>query len=99
MFEYMGIMFDWDEEKAETNESKHGITFNEAMTAFGDGHAQIYDDEEHSDYEDRFILLGYSQKTRMLMVCHCYRGNDTIVRIISARKATRHERKKYQDGG
>ena len=99
MTEYMGMRFDWDLDKAKSNEKKHGITFEEARTAFGDEHSQIYDDEEHSDYEERFILIGYSEKTRLLMVCHCYRNGDNITRIISARKATSQERKKYEDGG
>jgi len=97
MKEYEGILFDWDETKEIANKKKHGISFNEAMTAFVDVHAQIYDDEEHSDDEERFILIGNSEKTRLLMVCHCYRDSDTITRIISARIATKHERQKYED--
>ena len=99
MIEYNGIFFDWDDTKEETNRKKHGVTFEEAMTAFVDEHAQIYDDEEHSNDEDRFILIGYSEKPRLLMVCHCYRDSDTITRIISAREATQHERQKYENGG
>ena len=99
MNEYMGMLFDWDTYKEEANKKKHGIDFDEAMTAFADAHHQIYDDEEHSDYEERFILLGYSEKTRLLMVCHCYRNGDNITRIIPARKATPHERKVYENGG
>ena len=99
MVEYLDMLFDWDTDKAKANEAKHGITFEEAMTAFADEQAQIYDDEEHSEYEERFILLGYSKKTNLLMVCHCYKEDDTITRIISARKATTHERKKYEYGG
>ena len=93
------MLFDWDTEKAQSNEAKHGVTFEEAMTAFADEHALIYDNEEHSEYEERFILIGYSEKTNLLMVCHCYRENDVLTRIISARKATAHERKKYEQGG
>jgi len=96
---YDGMLFNWDEAKAEINEKKHGISFNEAMTAFADNHAQIYDDEEHSDDEERFILIGYSKMSRLLMVCHCYRDGDSITRIISARKAERPERLKYENGG
>ena len=99
MIEYLDMLFDWDTDKAKANEIKHGVTFEEAMTAFSDERAQIYDDEEHSEYEERFILLGYSKKTNLLMVCHCYRQDDTLTRIISARKATSHERKKYEYGG
>jgi len=99
MIEYSGILFDWDETKEAVNKIKHGVSFDEAMTAFADEHAQIYDDEEHSNDEERFVLIGFSEKTRLLMICHCYRDNDTITRIISARKATRHERQKYENGG
>ena len=91
------IVFNWNEEKAEKNAIKHGVTFEEAATAFGDADAQIYDDEEHSDVEKRFLLLGYSKISRLLIICHCYRGSDdNIIRIISARKATSHERQKYE---
>ena len=99
MNEYMGMRFDWDLDKAKENAKKHGVTFMEARTAFIDEHSQIYDDEEHSDIEERFILIGYSKNTRLLIVCHCYRNGDDITRIISARKATSQERKKYEDGG
>jgi len=99
MVEYRGILFDWDVAKEEINKKKHGVSFDEAMTAFIDEYSQIYDDEEHSDDEDRFILIGHSEKERLLMVCHCYRDSDIITRIISARKATRQERQKYESGG
>ena len=99
MIEFMGIRFDWDDAKEEANKKKHSVSFEEAMTAFGDEYSQIYDDEEHSDSEDRFVLIGYSEKPRLLMVCHCYRDGDTITRIISARKATPHERRRYENGG
>ena len=99
MVEYHGILFDWDETKGAANKAKHGVTLGEAMTTFSDKHAQIYDDEEHSDDEERFILIGHSEKSRLLIVCHCYRENDVVTRIISARKATRHERQKYENGG
>jgi len=99
MVEYAGIFFDWDDAKEIANRKKHGISFEEAMTAFVDEHAQIYDDEEHSNNEERFILIGHSEKERLLMVCHCYRESEIITRIISARKATRYERNKYEYGG
>ena len=99
MIEYFDMLFDWDENKAIENEKKHDVTFGEAVTAFKDKNAQIYDDEEHSEYEERFILLGLSEKRRVLMICHCYRESDTVTRIISARKATSHEWKKYEYGG
>ena len=98
MNEYMGMRFDWDLDKAKENEKRHGVTFMEARTAFADEHSQIYDDEEHSDTEERFILIGYSKNTRLLIVCHCYRNGDDVTRIISARKATSQERKKYEYG-
>ena len=91
------MIFNWNEKKAENNVIKHGVTFEEAATVFGDPNAQIYDDEEHSDNEERFVLLGYSKISRLLIVCHCYRGSDgSIIRIISARKATSHECRKYE---
>ena len=91
------MVFNWNEDKAEKNALKHGVTFEEAVTAFGDVNAQIYDDEEYSGDEERFLLLGYSKIYRLLIVCHCYRGSDDdIIRIISARKATSHERLKYE---
>ena len=99
MVEYEGMLFDWDVDKAKENEKKHGVTFREAMTAFADEYAQLDDDDEHSEGEERFILIGYSTNTRLLMVCHCYRESDTVTRIISARKANPHERKKYEERG
>jgi len=99
MIEYSGIFFDWDDTKEVMNKRKHGISFNEAMTVFADEHAQIYSDEEHSDDEERFVLIGCSENEQLLMVCHCYRESETVTRLISARKATRDERKKYENGG
>ena len=92
------MVFNWNEEKAESNLRKHGVSFEEAATAFGDAGAKIYDDEEHSDDEERFLLVGYSKFSRLLLICHCLRGrDDDIVRIISARKANNQERQKYED--
>ena len=93
------MRFVWDLEKAEANRKKHGITFEEVRTAFFDALSQIYDDEEHSDDEERFILIGESESNRLLVVCHCYRESDTVTRITSARKAERYERHKYETGG
>ena len=98
MIEYLDILFDWDENKAKINEQKHGVTFLEAMTIFKDDNAVIMDDEEHSEDEERFILLGISKQSNLLMVCHCYRENDDIIRLISARKANKQESKKYVGG-
>lgn len=86
--------FEWDKRKSAANQRKHGVSFNEAATVFYDEHALFMADPEHSDLEDRFVLLGLSGTLRALVVCHCYRGEDAI-RIISARKATRKEREIY----
>lgn len=75
----------------------HKISFEEAKTVFYDSNALIIDDPEHSEEEDRFIILGLSKKTNLLVVCHCYRESDSIIRIISARKATSTETKYYQE--
>lgn len=92
------VIFSWNELKADRNETKHGVSFEEAATAFGDVNAKLYDDIEHTGVEKRFILLGYSKISKLLIVCHCYRGkDDDIVRIISARKANRQERRKYEE--
>jgi len=89
------IRFAWDEAKAEINLQKHGISFEEATTVFADENARLKHDPDHSGNEDRFILLGFSTKLRMLVVCHAYRENAGLIRIISARKATPNERKQY----
>lgn len=86
------ILFTWDPIKNVQNFRKHGISFEEAETAFLDENALIYADPDHSDEEDRFILLGFSARTNLLVVVHCYRKNGNEIRIISARKATRRER-------
>ncbi|MDR0286830.1 MAG: BrnT family toxin, partial [Clostridiales bacterium] len=81
--------FEWDETKNNKNILKHGVNFIEASTVFRDTQAVILDDISHSYDEDRFIIIGVSEKQRMLIVCHCYRGNDELIRIISARKANK----------
>lgn len=88
--------FEWDENKAATNQQKHGITFQEAATVFQDEDALQIFDPDHSEGEDRFILLGMSSILRILVVCHCYRANDDVIRIISARKVTRNESSTYK---
>ena len=88
--------FEWDKRKATTNQKKHGVSFEEARTVFLDEHALLIDDPDHSETEERFILLGFSSVSRLLVVCHCYRENDDVIRIISARKATRKESKTYR---
>ena len=90
------LHFIWDEDKNKTNQKKHGISFDEAKTVFFDENAVEFQDPDHSKEEDRFILLGFSFKLRMLVVCYCYRENDTVIRIISARKATNKERLNYE---
>lgn len=84
------INFDYDPNKAKSNLEKHGISFDEAMSVFYDDYAVQFFDNEHSDDEDRFIMLGMSNQARLLIVCHCERENNTI-RIISARRATKKE--------
>lgn len=93
------IGFEWDENKNELNKKKHNISFEEAKTVFYDEEALIISDPEHSDDEDRFIILGFSQQAKLLVVCHCYRSADMVIRIISARKATRNESKFYGNRG
>ena len=95
MVQYLDMNFDWDKNKAKSNKSKHDITFLEAITVFGDDRALYLSDEIHSEYEKRFIVIGMSKDSNLLMVCHCYRENDTVIRIISARKADKTESKLY----
>ena len=89
------IKFEWDNTKALSNEKKHGVDFNEAKTVFFDENAKVIHDPEHSKNEDRFIILGLSSSARALVVCHCYQESNGVIRIISARKATKHESKQY----
>ena len=89
------LRFVWDERKAAANEKKHGVGFEEAKSVFSDERAKLIEDPDHSGEEDRFILLGLSSILRVLVVCHCYREDDHVIRIISARKATREESKSY----
>lgn len=91
------IQFEWDNNKAKLNIQKHGISFEEAATVFEDEEALLRDDPDHSEYEDRFLLLGMSSQANILIVCHCYRGDDDIIRLISARKATKNEAKQYNN--
>jgi uncharacterized protein len=90
-----GLTFEWDERKNIVNKSKHGLSFEEAKTAFFDENALLIHDPDHSEVEDRFILLGLSAKLRILLVCHAYRKSAQIIRIISARKAARKEQRQY----
>ena len=90
------IRFQWDERKNAENNRKHGVSFHEARTVFYDDRALLIGDPDHSDDEDRFVLIGLSLALRTLVVCHCYREDDEIIRIISARKASRPERADYE---
>ena len=89
------LHFEWDERKAAANLKKHGVGFEEAKSVFHDERARLIDDPDHSENEDRFILLGISSALKVLAVCHCYRTDDGVIRIISARKATARETKSY----
>jgi len=89
------LIFEWDETKDETNQTKHDVSFEEAQTVFFDERAIQFNDPDHSIDEERFLLLGFSQRLKVLVVCHCYRSNESIIRIISARKATKKEQKVY----
>jgi uncharacterized DUF497 family protein len=91
-----GLEFSWDSRKASVNRRKHGVSFEEASTVFLDENAMLITDPEHSDEEDRFVLLGLSVRLRTLVVCHCYRQRDDVIRIISARRANRSERRQYE---
>lgn len=90
-----GIRFDWDEKKSRQNIRKHGVSFEEAQSVFLDDHGMRFYDPDHSEDEDRFLMLGLSFTLRILVVCHCYRERDDVIRIISARKATRQEGEHY----
>ncbi len=90
-----GIQFKWDENKNRKNKREHGVSFEEAQTVFLDESAIRFFDPDHSDEEDRFIMLGISFKLRVLVVCHCYRENDEVIRLISARKADKDEIRDY----
>ena len=89
------LRFEWDPRKAVENKRKHDLSFEEAKTVFADDFGILLDDPDHSGNEDRFLLLGLSAKLRTLVVSHCYRKADDVIRIISARKATRKEREAY----
>jgi uncharacterized DUF497 family protein len=89
------LRFEWDARKSTANLRKHGVAFGEAETAFLDDHGAILPDPEHSDDEERFLLLGMSAALRVLVVVHCLRERGNVIRLISARKATRSERAQY----
>jgi len=89
------LRFEWDEAKSIANRGKHGVSFEEAATVFYDENALLISDPDHSDDEDRFFLMGLSVRVRNLVVSHCYREVQGVIRIISARKADRSEREEY----
>ncbi len=91
------IRFEWDGAKNKLNRSKHGIWFEEAQSVFDDLTSHVFSDPEHSDEEDRFLILGVSSAARLLIVVHCYKESDSVIRIISARKATKKEAKYYEE--
>jgi uncharacterized DUF497 family protein len=92
------LIFTWDEHKSRENESKHDVSFEEAQSVFFDEHALEFFDPDHSEEEDRFLLLGRSYRLRVLLICHCLRESEQVIRIISARRATRKERTVYKEG-
>ena len=91
------LTFEWSSRKASENQRKHGVTFEEAKSAFFDENARVISDPEHSDDEQRFVLLGLSTRLRLLVVIHCYRESDDVIRIVSARKADPSERRQYAE--
>jgi uncharacterized DUF497 family protein len=90
------LRFEWEPQKASANLKKHGVSFEEAKSVFYDERARLISDPDHSEDEDRFILLGLSHSLRVILVCHCYRSKGNVIRIISARKASNRELKAYE---
>jgi uncharacterized DUF497 family protein len=89
------LSFEWDEAKSKQNVRKHGVSFPEAQTVFFDDHAVEFYDDLHSEWENRFLLLGRSSRSRILLICYCLRAPGSVIRLISARKATSNERRHY----
>jgi len=89
------LSFVWDDRKDLANQRKHGVSFAEARSVFYDENAREYADPDHSAREERFILLGISSRLRVLVVCQCYRESETVIRLISARRAQRNEEEAY----
>ena len=92
------LSFEWDPQKDLINRKKHGVSFEEAATVFEDVNTLVISDPEHSEDEERFVILGFSLQANLLVVCHCYRASESVIRIISARKATKNESRQYQEG-
>lgn len=93
------LRFEWNPEKDRLNQRKHGVSFEEAKTVFFDEGALVASDPDHSEEEDRFLIIGFSIQARLLLVCFCERERGNVVRMISARKATRREQGQYRKGG
>ncbi len=91
------LRFEWDENKNKININKHKISFEEAKSVFTDEYAIIFDDPDHSLYEERFLIIGSTTNSKVCIVSHCYRENEEVIRIISARRATNTERNYYED--
>ncbi len=91
----INVEFIWDNRKNKANVKKHNVSFEEAQTAFFDEQAVAFFDPDHSEDEDRFILLGFSFKLRVLVVCHCFRESEKVVRLFFARKADKAEERDY----
>jgi len=94
-----GLRFEWDVAKGRLHRRKHGVSFQEAQSTFYDEHAIRYHDPDHSENEDRFIMLGLSFVLRVLVVCQCYRAEDSVIRIVSARRANEAEAREYEAHG
>ncbi len=92
------LSFEWDENKNEINKKKHGISFETAQEVFYDDNAILFDDPDHSVGEERFLIIGMTRSLKVCIVSHCYRDQDNVIRLISAREATKHERKTYEEG-
>jgi uncharacterized DUF497 family protein len=97
MVEFDGRVFDWDTKKNMANINKHGISFKEAASVFSDTSAKYFDDDSHSAHEERCIVIGKSKRLNILMVCHCHRNNNSVIRLISARKADKEEIEIYEE--
>ena len=97
MLEINGKLFDWDTKKNTININKHGVSFKEAATVFSDKAAKYFDDDSHSLDEERYVVIGKSKRLKILMVCHCYRDSNSVIRLISARKADDDEIAIYEE--
>lgn len=92
------ILFEWDENKNTINKKKHGLSFEETKEVFYDDNAILFDDPDHSIGEERFLIIGMLKSSKVCIVSHCYRDNDNVIRIISARQATKNEKNTYLKG-